>query len=224
MFASCGIYFYNDLNLTGIGTAQHVDVVNASASLFNVLGVKPQLGRTFTAAEDQKRRRGTAILSDSLWHGAFGSDPQVLGRVIHLNGMAYKVIGVMPRSFQFPSRETQLWIPIALRSSEFTIEGGRSEKWLHMVARLRPMQPTPKSQRAARGTHGSSVIPFPCLLSKERRLAFHALGRLPMNKQNESAAGSISHSAPYSQFCSSPPSTSAACSSSARPHVNPRWT
>ena len=148
MFANCGIYFYNDLNLTGIGTAQHVDVVNASASLFNVLGIKPQLGRTFSAAEDQKGADGTAILSDNLWHGAFGSDPQVLGRVIRLNGLPYKVIGVMPRSFQFPSRETQLWIPVALRTGEFTIEGGRTEKWLHMIARLAP-DTTPQQANAA---------------------------------------------------------------------------
>ncbi len=136
VFARAAIYYHNDLNLTGVGSAQHVDVVNASASLFDVLGVKPELGRAFTVAEDQKSAEEPAILSDSLWRGAFGSDPHVLGRVMHLNGMAYKVMGVMPRSFQFPSRETQLWIPIALRSSEFTIEGGRSEKWLHMVARL----------------------------------------------------------------------------------------
>jgi predicted permease len=138
VFTNSGIFFYNDLNLTGIGTAQHVDVVNASASLFNLLGVKPQLGRTFSAAEDQKGADGTAILSNALWHGAFGSDPQVLGRVIRLNGLPYKIIGVMPRSFQFPSRETQLWVPVALRTGEFTIEGGRTEKWLHMIARLSP--------------------------------------------------------------------------------------
>jgi predicted permease len=94
------------------------------------------LGRTFSAAEDQYGAAGTTILSDSLWRTAFGADPHVLGRVIHLNGDPYTVIGVMPHSFQFPSRETQLWIPAALRQGEFTIEGGRLEKWLHMVARL----------------------------------------------------------------------------------------
>jgi hypothetical protein len=48
------------------------------------------------------------------------------------------VVGVMPGSFQFPSRETQLWIPVALSPNEFTFQGGRLEKWLHMVARLAP--------------------------------------------------------------------------------------
>ncbi len=138
VFSESGIYYYNDLNLTGVGTAQHVDVVNASSSMFDVFGMKPKIGRVFTAAEDTKGADGTAILSDALWRGTFGADPNVLGRVIHLDGTPYAVIGVMPRSFQFPSDETQLWIPVAMRPGEFTIEGGRIEKWLHMVARLAP--------------------------------------------------------------------------------------
>ena len=138
VFSQSGIYYYDDLNLTGIGTAQHVDVVNASASMFEVFGLKPQMGRVFTTAEDTKGADGTALLSDTLWRGTFGADPHILGRVIHLDGTPYTVVGVMPRSFQFPSDETQLWIPVAMRPGEFTIEGGRMEKWLHMVARLAP--------------------------------------------------------------------------------------
>lgn len=145
VFASCGIFYWNDLNLTGLSSARHVDVVNASASLFEVLGVQPQLGRIFTSTEDRKGADGTALLSDALWRGAFAGDPNVVGRVIHLNGAAYTVVGVMPRSFAFPSRETQLWIPVALKPGEFTIEGGRTEKWLHMLARL---SPNATSQRA----------------------------------------------------------------------------
>jgi len=138
VFACSGIYYYNDLTLTGAGAAQHIDAVNASASLFDVFAVKPQLGRVFSAAEDQAGADGTALLSDSLWRGAFGADPDILNRVIRLNDKPFRVIGVMPPSFQFPSRETQLWIPTALKAGEFTLEGGRLEKWLHMVSRLAP--------------------------------------------------------------------------------------
>jgi hypothetical protein len=52
-FAGAGIFYWNDLTLTGMGEARHINVVNASATLFSVLGVKPQLGRTFSEAEDQ---------------------------------------------------------------------------------------------------------------------------------------------------------------------------
>ena len=123
IFAGAGIFFWNDLTLTGLGDARHLDVVNTSASLFEVLGVKPRLGRTFSETEDQRGAPGVAILSENLWRSTFSADPHVLGQVIHLNGVPYTVIGVMPQSFQFPSRETQLWIPISLRQGEFTFEG-----------------------------------------------------------------------------------------------------
>jgi len=144
IFAGAGIFYWNDLTLTGLGEARHIDVVNASATLFDVLGVKPQIGRTFSEVEDQYGASGTAVLSDTLWRTAFGADPHALGRVIHLNGALYTVIGIMPRGFQFLSHETQLWIPVGLRQSEFTLEGGRLEKWLHMVARLSPSTPSKK--------------------------------------------------------------------------------
>lgn len=137
-FASAGVFYYNDLTLTGMGAARHIDAVNASAALFDVLGVKPQLGRAFSQEEDQQGAPKTLLLSDAFWRSAFGASPSVLGRGVRLNGALYTVIGVMPRNFQFPSAETQIWIPIALRPAEFTIEGGRLEKWLHMVARLAP--------------------------------------------------------------------------------------
>lgn len=138
IFSNAGIFYWNDLTMTGLGEARHINVVNASASLFDVLGVRPRLGRTFNKVEDRRGAAGTALLSDELWRSAFAADPNVLGRILYLNGIPYTVIGVMPRSFQFPSRETQLWIPVALPANEFTIQGGRLEKWLHMVARLAP--------------------------------------------------------------------------------------
>ena len=137
-FESAAIYYFNDLTLTGAGMARHVDAVNVSASLFKVLGVKPQLGRLISADDDRRGAPGTALLSDAFWRTAFGGDPAAIGRTVHLAGRPYRIIGVMPRGFAFPYPATQLWIPIALKQGEFTIEGGRLEKWLHMIARTTP--------------------------------------------------------------------------------------
>ncbi len=145
-FASAGILYWNDLTLTGLGSARHIDAVNASATLFEVFGVQPRIGRLFSTADDQHGAPGTALLSDTFWRSAFGADPHVIGQVIHLDGMPYSVIGVMPASFQFPSAETQLWIPTALRADGFSIQGGRTEKWLHMVARLAPGVTQPQAE------------------------------------------------------------------------------
>jgi len=167
VFRSSGVFYWNDLTLTGFGEARHIDAVNASASLFDVLGMKPQLGRIFSAPEDRRGADGTALLSDALWRGALGADPHAVGRVIHLDGAPFTVVGVMPRSFQFPSPETQLWIPVALRPGEFMIEGGRTEKWLHMIARLSP-HVTAQKANSALDTIGSDLASrFPAFYPKK---------------------------------------------------------
>lgn len=184
VFAAAGIFYWNDLTLTGVGDARHIDVVNASASLFDVLGVKPRIGRTFSEAEDRYGVQGTALISENLWRTVLGADPHVLGRTIHLNGAPYTVIGVMPRSFGFPSRETQLWIPVGLRQGEFTIEGGRLEKWLHMVVRLSPSA-TPQSVNIALAAITDGLASrFPRFYPKEQ--GWHFTARQIGDEQTES--------------------------------------
>jgi putative ABC transport system permease protein len=166
VFAGAGIFYWNDLTLTGLDDARHINVVNASATLFDVLGANPQLGRTFSEAEDQYGAAGTTLLSDGLWRSAFGADPNVLGRIIYLNGAPFTVVGVMPRSFQFPSHETQLWIPVALKKSEFTIQGGRLEKWLHMVVRLSPGATPQRTKSALQAIGDELASAFPSFYPK----------------------------------------------------------
>ncbi len=155
IFAETGIYFFNDLTMTGVGAARHVDPVNVSASLFRVLGVKPELGRAISAADDQYGAPKVAVLSDAFWRTEFQANPGVLGRSIQLDGEPYRIVGVMPRDFEFPYPATQLWLPVALRPIEFS-ELGRSDKWLHMIARLAPSV-TPDQAQAALLTIGHQL-------------------------------------------------------------------
>ncbi|MGC1107587.1 MAG: ABC transporter permease, partial [Candidatus Acidiferrales bacterium] len=131
----------------GAGMAQHVDAVNASATLFPMLGIAPQLGRTFNPEEDRDGAAKVVILSDALWRSAFGADRNVLGRSIALDGAPYRVIGVMPADFNFPYPATQMWVPLALPSSAL-ISGQRGNKWLQMIARAAPSL-TPQRVNAA---------------------------------------------------------------------------
>ncbi|MGA8029025.1 MAG: ABC transporter permease [Bryobacteraceae bacterium] len=137
LFSETGIYYFNDLTLTGAGAARHVDPVNASAGLFRVLDVKARLGRTIAEEDDRYGAPKVALLSDALWRSAFNADPQILGRAIQLDGEPHTIIGVMPREFQFPYAATELWIPVARKPVEWS-EMGRSDKWLQMIARLAP--------------------------------------------------------------------------------------
>ncbi|MBV9765888.1 MAG: ABC transporter permease [Acidobacteriaceae bacterium] len=135
IFSATGVYYFNDLTMTGAGDARHVDPVNASASLFRVLRVKPALGRAISEEDDRYGAPKVAVLSDAFWRSAFDANPKVLGSMIHLNGEPYTIIGVMPPDFHFPYPATQLWLPLALKPAEWS-EMGRADKWLQMIARL----------------------------------------------------------------------------------------
>ena len=122
-------------NLTGAGDPERLDGVRVSASLFPLLGVEPQLGRVFTAAEDQPGSQRVVLLSYGLWQRRFGGDPSIVGKPITLNDQSYVVMGVMPARFQFPTNDNQIWVPIAFSAEE---AADRELHNLQVVARLKP--------------------------------------------------------------------------------------
>jgi predicted permease len=83
-----------------------VGVLWTTPGIFSVLQVQPRLGRGFTASEAQPGNEHVVVLMDSLWREQFGGDPGIVGKTIRLNGFAYTVVGVMPRSFHMPSVQT----------------------------------------------------------------------------------------------------------------------
>src|SRR5436189_94252 len=76
----------------------------ATPSLFDSLKVAPIMGRAFTDEDAVPGREKVAVLSDATWKTQFSADPNVIGRDVRLNGETYRVIGVMPASFFFPTR------------------------------------------------------------------------------------------------------------------------
>jgi predicted permease len=104
-------------------------------NLFAVLGVSPSIGRTFTADDDQPGKDRVVILSNGLWKRQFGSDPHVLGKPLELNGKPMQIIGVMPPDFAFPSKDVQLWKPLALPERD---RASRSGFFLSVIGRLKP--------------------------------------------------------------------------------------
>jgi predicted permease len=101
-----------EFNLTGLGQPQRLYGSSVSAEFFGLLGVTPKLGRVFTAGEDRPGQNRFAILSQGLWEEKFNSDPNILGKLITLEGAIRQVVGVMPATFQFPSAKTQVWVPL----------------------------------------------------------------------------------------------------------------
>ena len=122
------------LSLAGPGEPLKINAYEVTANLFPVLGVSPAFGRIFSDDEDKPGGARVAILSHGFWLRRFGGDAQTVGRQIQLNDANYTVIGVMPKGFLFPDRETEMWVPLRLTSRDLANHGSH---YLHVVGRLK---------------------------------------------------------------------------------------
>jgi predicted permease len=111
-----------------------------SPELFNLLGVLPQYGRSFTTADGVTGAEPVVLISNGLWHRRFGADPTVVGRGITLGGISRVVIGIMPPAVRFPDDpigyvkdRADIWIPFSWQDRK----DGRGNQYLVVLARLR---------------------------------------------------------------------------------------
>ena len=102
LFESLGLYRWWTVNVTGGPEPERVQGYQLTAEALQALALKPQIGRLFTAEENQPGRNYVALLSDGLWRRRFGADPRVLGSTVMFNGVAREVIGVMPKELNYP--------------------------------------------------------------------------------------------------------------------------
>jgi putative ABC transport system permease protein len=118
--------------LTGSGRPERLGGLHASASLLDVLGVQPMLGRGFRPEDTY-----TVLLSYALWQRRFAADPRIPGKSLTLNGESYTVTGVMPPGFQFPpfwQEKAELWAPFIVPPARLHARASRS---VRVFARLR---------------------------------------------------------------------------------------
>ncbi len=119
--------------LTSDGEAEQINGRWVSANFFDVVGTRPQMGRTFTADEDKPSGTRAAIISYEAWQRRFGGDPDVLNRSLNLNGEQTPIVGVMPRGFRF-IEDGEIWVPGAQNPISAR---GRNVRYLNAVARLK---------------------------------------------------------------------------------------
>ena len=115
------------------GNALTVSRQWVSAGIFDVLGVRPIVGGTFTA-EDEQKRANAVMLSEGLWETRFNRDPKLVGQEIRLDGALFRVVGVMPKDFEILGR-TSMW---AMRSFANLPPRARGSYQLQAVGRLKP--------------------------------------------------------------------------------------
>jgi len=145
VFEGLSVFREDDFTLTGRGEPAHLTGAVVSANLFTVLGVRPVIGRDFIPAEDQVNGTGSPIiLSHSLWQNRFGSDPNIVGQSLTLDGQTFAVVGVMPVGFQFPVQRTlvEFWTTIAVDAQSTNgatpITAQRGAGYLDVIARVKP--------------------------------------------------------------------------------------
>ncbi|HXY60735.1 MAG TPA: ABC transporter permease [Chthoniobacterales bacterium] len=147
LFTSVVIYRDRAFALTGEQGATSFRGVKSSAEFFDVLGIKPAMGRGFSR-DDERAGGGTGgfkiILSDDFWRQNFGGDPNVLGRTIELDRRLYTVIGVMPPRFQYPIQSEPISFYVTIAEDAASSDGTKpvtTERGNHMmeaIARLKP--------------------------------------------------------------------------------------
>jgi len=141
-FERLAAYHGSDFILTGSGEASRLQGAVVTWDLFPLLGVAPSLGRSFAPQEDKPNESGrVVVLSQALFERRFNSDPGLINQSITLDGTKYTVIGVMPRSFQFPiqNEPVELWTTIAGDASGSSpTTNQRGAHFLSLVARLKP--------------------------------------------------------------------------------------
>jgi predicted permease len=132
------------ISLTGKGKPERLSAMVASANYFDVLGVRPFLGRVFLPAEDEKPGGApVAVISHLLWQTHFAADPNIVGRTIELNQRPYSIVGVTPPAFRGSQTgvRTDLWVPIMMEA-QFNPLGDLLHDhhyfWLLVFGRLRP--------------------------------------------------------------------------------------
>ncbi len=121
--ASIAMFQQTVVNLVGEGEPERIAAQAVTPSFFKVLGVEAQVGRTFTDDEGAPDGEQVVVIGDGLWRRNFGADPSAVGRMLDLNGVSRRIVGVMPPDFGHPNRDAQLWVPLVVDPTQLSYGG-----------------------------------------------------------------------------------------------------
>lgn len=131
------MYTAGSYNLADGGSPpERLNGTKATPSFFTTLQAAPALGQAFTDAHAVPGQDRVVLISHTLWTNRFNGDASIVGRDIRLNGEPYRVIGVMPKGFAFPSRNVELWVPFAFTPEQMS-DDERGNEFSDSLGRLR---------------------------------------------------------------------------------------
>jgi predicted permease len=146
-FAHVAAFSVGTLTLTGSGDPRHLAASWGTSDFFSVMGAAPFLGRLFTSDEQQPGHAQVAVLSHRLWQNRFASTREIIGKSILLNDQNCTVVGIMPQTFNFPSNDVDIWLPLPIAPASDKI----GNHYLNLIGDLRP-QTTLKQSRSEMAT------------------------------------------------------------------------
>jgi putative ABC transport system permease protein len=169
-------YSGDAFTLSANGEPKNTFALQVTPNFFSTLGVRPVLGRDFLESEMQvEDDPHVAILTDAFWRTELGADPNIVGRVIHLNGKPVTIVGVLPRDFEFaPAGNAQLWVPIHQTGDPIT---RRSLRWLSVFGRLAPGFSPDQVRAEMQGINAQLATQHP----KENSATFFVMETLTQN-------------------------------------------
>lgn len=130
------IYSLESFNLTLGDSTQRVLGYKTSADMFATLKVQPKLGKPYLESHATQGKDKVVVISDELWSGIFNSDPAAIGKTLRLHGDNYTVLGVMPKGFIFPDKDTKLWVPFVITAAQRS-DQERVEEFSSSIGRLK---------------------------------------------------------------------------------------
>jgi predicted permease len=144
-FSDMAAYRSSGFNLTGAGEPERVHGEMVSAGFFEMLGVNPLLGRTFSPEEDRIGGTPAVMISEGFWKRKYGSDPNIIGRAMELDGVARTIVGVAPSSFhlhiqnfQSSGLANEVYLPVG-EWNEPAFHDNRAAGWgLDAIGRMKP--------------------------------------------------------------------------------------
>src|SRR5437762_2850095 len=128
-------YYTEDDSETSGSLPEKLKVAYVAPRFLQVFGVAPALGREFSPAEEEFGGPNAILISDSFWRRRFGGDPSAVGKHLRIHSSSWSIVGVMPASFAFPDRDTEIWLPVPA-NAPYTQH--REWGWYIAIGRLRP--------------------------------------------------------------------------------------
>ncbi len=133
-FQQISAYAWGEVNLTGNREPEKIQGFEVTANFFELLGVQPKMGRAFLPEEEQPGKEQEIILSYGLWERRYASDPNILNKLVKVDGKSYTIVGVMGKGFDFPM-PAEAWMPLALTVKQ---RSERNSRYIWVLGKLKP--------------------------------------------------------------------------------------